>query len=104
MNMTIDDHQELIQLLVTNLDNHNLFLGYDWLQKHNLSIDWEKVDKDKDIKEKTIEKGEKVLFINLEKEVWRREELNIWSKSKSIEEIERDIPKEYKDVMTWQID
>jgi len=34
-----------------------------------------------------IEVGEKVLFINLEEEVWRREELNIWSKSKKMEEI-----------------
>jgi len=38
INMTIGDHQELIQLLVTNLGNHDLFLGYDWLQKHNPSI------------------------------------------------------------------
>jgi len=29
MNMTISDHQELIQLSVTNLGNHDLFLGYD---------------------------------------------------------------------------
>jgi len=40
MNMTIGNHQELIQLLVTNLGNHDLFLGYNWLQKHNLSINW----------------------------------------------------------------
>jgi len=40
MNMTIGDHQELIQLLVTNLGNHDLFLGYNWLQKHNLTINW----------------------------------------------------------------
>jgi len=40
MNMTIGDHQELIQLSVTNLGNHDLFLGYDWLQKHNPFIDW----------------------------------------------------------------
>jgi len=38
-----------------------------------------------------------VLFVNLEEEVWRKEELNIRSKSKSIEEIEGNIPKEYKD-------
>ena len=38
MNMTIGDHQELIQLSVTNLSNHDLFLGYDWLQKHNPNI------------------------------------------------------------------
>jgi len=40
INMTIGDHQELIQLSVTNLGNHNLFLGYDWLQKHNPTINW----------------------------------------------------------------
>jgi len=38
MNMTIDNYQELIQLSVINLGNHNLFLEYNWLQKHNLSI------------------------------------------------------------------
>ena len=40
MNMTIGDHQELIQLSVTNLGNHDLFLGYDWLQKYNPTINW----------------------------------------------------------------
>jgi len=40
MNITISDHQELIQLSVTNLGNHDLFLEYDWLQKHNLTINW----------------------------------------------------------------
>jgi len=35
-----------------------------------------------------------VLFVNLEEEAWRREELNIRSRSKSSEE---DIPKEYED-------
>jgi len=38
MNMTISDHQKLIQLSVTNLSNYDLFLGYDWLQKHNPTI------------------------------------------------------------------
>jgi len=90
MNMTIGDHQELIQLLVTNLGNHDLFLGYDWLQKHNLTINWKdssinlqncrqwcrKIhtirEPEEEIKEETeedvIEDGEKVLFVNLEEE------------------------------------
>lgn len=38
--IAIGDHQELIQLLVTNISNHNLFLDHNWLQKHNLSINW----------------------------------------------------------------
>jgi len=119
MNMTIGDHQELIQLLVTNLGNYDLFLGYDWLQKYNPSINWrnssislqncrqwcrniyipkepEEVENE-DVEEETIEEGEKVLFINLKKEAWRREELNIQSRSESTKEIEKGIPEEYKD-------
>jgi len=91
INMTIGDHQELIQLLVTNLGNHDLFLGYDWLQKYNSSINWrdssislqnyqqwcrkiyvpkepEKIE-NKDIEKEAIEEGKKVLFVNLEEEV-----------------------------------
>jgi len=89
--MTTEDHQELIQLSVINLGKHNLFLGYDLLQKHNLFIDWrnssislqncqqwcrkvyipkepEEVE-DKDTEEETIEEGEERLFVNLEEEV-----------------------------------
>jgi len=51
--------------------------------------------KEEDIKGEMIEDGEKVLFINLEEEAWRREELNI--RSMKIEEKEEDIPKEYKE-------
>jgi len=38
-----------------------------------------------------------VLFVNLEEEAWRKEELNIRSRSESIKEIKGDISKEYKD-------
>ena len=117
--MTMGNHQELIQLSVTNLGNHDLFLGYDQLQKHNPSIDQKnssislqncqqwcrkvyipkepKEIEDEDVEEETIEEGEKVLFINLEEEAWRREELNIRNRSKGIKEIGRDIPEEYQD-------
>ena len=119
MNMTIGDHQELIQLSVMNLGNHDLFLGYDWLQKHNLSINqrdslislqncqqWYRklyVPKEpeeiegEDVEEEAIEEKEKVLFVNLKEGAWRREELNIQSQSESKEEIRKDIPEEYKD-------
>jgi len=119
MNMTIGDHQELIQLSVTNLDNHDLFLGYNWLQKHNPTINWKdslinlqncrqwcrkihaigepEEEIEEETKEDVIEDGEKVLFINLEEEAWRREELNIRSRSENSEEGEGDILKEYED-------
>jgi len=44
-----------------------------------------------------IEDREKVLFVNLEEEAWRREELNIRSRSEDPEEAEENIPKEYED-------
>jgi len=91
MHMTMSNHQELIQLLVINLGNHDLFLGCDWLQKHNLSINWrnssislqncqqwcrkiytpkepEEDMEEEEIGEETIEKSKKVLFVNLEEE------------------------------------
>jgi len=52
---------------------------------------------EEDTKEEVIEEGEKVLFVNLEKEAWRREKLNIRSRSESMKEIEGDIPEEYQD-------
>ena len=38
-----------------------------------------------------------MLFINLEEEAWRREELNIRNKSKSMKESKEKIPEEYQD-------
>ena len=116
--MTIGDHQELIQLSVMNLGNHDLFLEYDWLQKHNLFINWKdssislqnccqwcrkiyipkKPEEDKETEreeEEEIQEDEKVLFINLEEEAQRREELNVRMRNKDVERQEEDIPQEY---------
>jgi len=41
--MIIGDHRELIQLSVTNIGNHDIFLEYDWLQKHNPTINWKEL-------------------------------------------------------------
>ena len=38
-----------------------------------------------------------MLFINLEEEAWRREKLNIRSRSENSKEVEGDILKEYED-------
>ena len=34
------NHQEKIFFAVTNLQSHEIFLGYDWLQQHNPEVDW----------------------------------------------------------------
>ena len=38
--MTIDDHEELIDLYISNIQKHNVYLGYEWLGFHNPTIDW----------------------------------------------------------------
>jgi len=38
----IGDHDKRLQLSVSNLGADELFLGYDWLIKHNPTIDWKK--------------------------------------------------------------
>jgi len=67
-----------------------------WCRKVYIPKEPEEIE-DEDVEEETIEEGEKVLFINLEEEAWRREELNIRNRSEGIKEIGRDIPEEYQD-------
>ena len=38
--MRIGDHSEQIAMAMSNLSTHPIFLGYDWLKKHNPQIDW----------------------------------------------------------------
>ena len=38
--MRIRDHSEQITMAMSNLSTHPIFLGYDWLKKHNPQIDW----------------------------------------------------------------
>src|SRR4051812_1298699 len=38
--MVIKEHVELILFGVTQLGKDEIFLGYDWLSAHNLTIDW----------------------------------------------------------------
>lgn len=40
LRMQIKDHNEIIQLAVTNLGKSDLFIGHEWLKLHNPSIDW----------------------------------------------------------------
>ena len=61
----------------------------------------EENEEEKRVEEKEIWEDEKVLFINLEEEAWKRKELNIRSRSESVEEIEEDISEEYKDFNNW---
>ena len=40
LRLTIGSHLELINFAVSTLDKNDIFLGHDWLQLHNLEIDW----------------------------------------------------------------
>ena len=112
--MIIGDHIERISFAVTDLGKADLFLGYEWLQHHNPTIDWklshlnldkcrtwcrritggeEPEDVEDNIKE--VEEGERILYINLEEEVLRRNKVEK-EKVESEEKIfEETVPKEY---------
>ena len=38
--MQIGDHAEILELAITRIKSNPIFLGYEWLQEHNPSIDW----------------------------------------------------------------
>ena len=38
--LRIREHSEQIAMAMSNLSTHPIFLGYDWLRKHNPQIDW----------------------------------------------------------------
>ena len=40
LELSVKEHSEIICLAVTTLVSSNIFLGYDWLTKHNSEIDW----------------------------------------------------------------
>ena len=42
LQLRIDNHIERIDFGVTNLGKEQIFLGHDWLKRHNPSIDWRK--------------------------------------------------------------
>ena len=39
LQLVINNHYECINLTIIELENTDLFLGYNWLKIHNLSID-----------------------------------------------------------------
>ncbi len=44
--ITIGDHAECIDLAITDLKDHDIFLGHDWLARHNPLINWQTVEND----------------------------------------------------------
>ena len=39
LELQIGEHKEQIAMALSNLSTHNIFLGHDWLKKHNPKID-----------------------------------------------------------------
>jgi hypothetical protein len=40
MEMQVNDHKECITLAITDLGKEDIFLGHEWLQYHDPSINW----------------------------------------------------------------
>ncbi|SJL16487.1 uncharacterized protein ARMOST_20013 [Armillaria ostoyae] len=87
MRMTIGDHIEQIDFAVTDLGPKDLYLGHDWLKRHNPVINWETgtvifgrcscvknpfplPDADPDDRwDEELEDGDVILAINMEEEI-----------------------------------
>ncbi|KAJ3015341.1 hypothetical protein NUW54_g1068 [Trametes sanguinea] len=69
LDVQIGNHREKVQLLVTDLGKADIFLGHEWIEHHNPSIDWQK----KLIEfnrcpiecQHVIEKGERLFMFNI---------------------------------------
>jgi len=40
--MTIQDHVEEVNFAVSDIGNSDIYIGHDWLKRHNPTIDWNK--------------------------------------------------------------
>jgi len=40
LEVEINGHKEQIDVVVTDLNGMDMFLGYNWLVKHNLEVNW----------------------------------------------------------------
>ena len=40
LEIEINKHKEILEVAVIDLDGTNIFLGHDWLVKHNLEVNW----------------------------------------------------------------
>ena len=40
LEIEINGHKETLEAAVTDLDGMDMFLGHDWLVKHNLEVNW----------------------------------------------------------------
>ena len=40
LKLEINKHKEHIDITVTDLNSIDMFLGYNWLVKHNLEVNW----------------------------------------------------------------
>jgi len=42
LKIEINGHKETLEAAVTDLDGMDMFLGHDWLVKHNPEVNWKK--------------------------------------------------------------
>ena len=40
LEIEINEHKETLEVAVTDLNSTDMFLGHDWLVKHNLEVNW----------------------------------------------------------------
>lgn len=68
VDIQIGNHLEKLQLLVTDLGKSDIFLGHEWIEHHNPSIDWQKklieFSRCPTECQHVVEEGERVFMLN----------------------------------------
>ena len=69
--ITIGNHREKMQLLITDLGKADLFLGHEWIQYHNPIIDWQKktleFERCPHTCELALEEGDRIFMLDIPK-------------------------------------
>ena len=82
VNMNINGHSEQIEASVVHLqDRADIFLGHDWLVKHNPEVDWNngkikftQCPKDCQIDHQDIDISHKLRSIKIDEDLWEEED------------------------------
>jgi len=110
LHVKIQSHIEIAEFAVTDLGKTNMFIGHEWLKKHNPSIDWAKSEvefdrcpiecmpllrethpEDEEIDYEDLEDGEKIIVVDVRQEIQLRAFQT--KSSKLAEEAQRSSPR-----------
>lgn len=97
--MQIDDHLEIITCMVTDLGGTAVFLGHEWISKHNPSVDWVRkeieFDRCPDSCDRVLGPTDRLFAININRVSVAMDIAIEQSRTKAQKTFEQTVPAEY---------